>query len=76
MRKEMLAVAGVMAFAAGVQSAVLVKSLTVGETKMPDGFYGALDCTDKRVPPENRLDCLADAGVVRSGSFGLAIIVR
>ena len=55
---------------------VRVKTLTVGEAKLPDGFYGALDCTDKRVPPENKLACLTGAGVVRSGPIGLAIIVR
>lgn len=55
---------------------VRVKTLTVGEAKLPDGFYGALDCTDKRVPPENKLAYLTGAGVVRSGSIGLSAIVR
>lgn len=55
---------------------VRAKSLTVNGVAMEDGFYGSATCTDKRVPAANRLACIEGEGVIRTGKFGLAAIVR
>ena len=55
---------------------VTVKSLTVDGVAKEDGFYGSLTCTDPRVPAANRLACIEGEGVVKTGKFGLSVIVR
>ena len=53
-----------------------VAKLTVNGVEKDAGFYGSLTCTDPRVPAANRLACIEGEGVVKTGKFGLSVIVR
>ena len=71
----MIADGGTLELAAGGMASV--KSLSVDGNSLSAGYYGSKTCTDVRVPPANRLDCITGGGVLYNrGIGGLLLLVR